>query len=88
MSNASMWWIVKETEVNSYSVKDWDSASCWNNEEKSLSFHSSSYEEFKWSMHYLHNVNDDKMKSSWDRFAEARTFNVFEEVSWQNHKRT
>ena len=43
MSNASMWWTAKETEVNNYSIKDWDSASHWNNEEKSLSFHLNFY---------------------------------------------
>ena len=88
MSNASTWWIAKETEVSSYSIKDWNSASCWNKKKKSSSFHLSSHEEFKWSTHCFHNVDDNKMKSSWDHFAEAKTLNVFEEVSWQNHKRT
>ncbi len=88
MSNASTWWIAKETEASSYSVKDWDSAIHWNNEEKSLSFHSDLHEEFEWSTHRLHSVDDDKTKSSRSCFAEAKTFNVSEEVSWQNHKRT
>jgi hypothetical protein len=82
MSNASTWWTVKETEANSYSIKDWDSAIHWNNEEKSSSFHSSFHEEFEQSTHCLHNVNDDEMKSLWDHLAEAKIFNVFGEVSW------
>jgi len=32
-------------------------------------------------MHHLHNVDDDKMKSSQDYFAEVKTFNAFKEVS-------
>jgi len=87
-SNALTWWTAKETEVSNYSIKDWNSASHWNNEEKSSSFHLSSYEEFEWSTHHLHNVDDDKTKSSWSHLAKAKTLNVFEEVSWQNHKRT
>ena len=83
-----MWWTAKETEANSYSIKDWDSASHWNDEEKSSDFHLSSYEELEWFMHHLHSVDDDEMKSSQDHFAEAKILNVFEEVSWQNHKRT
>ncbi len=82
MNNASMWWTAKETEVSSYSIKDWDSASCWNNKKKSLSFHLNSHEEFKQFMHHLHSVDDDKTKSSWDCFAEVKTLNIFEEVSW------
>ncbi len=82
MSNASTWWAAKETEVNSYSVEDWDSASHWNNEEKSLSFHSSFHEELEWFTHHFHNVNDDKIKSSQDCFAETKILNVFKEVSW------
>ncbi len=39
-------------------------------------------------MHRFHSVNDDETKSSRDCFAEAKIFNVFEEVSWQNHKKT
>ncbi len=88
ISNASMWWTAKETKVNSYSIRDWDFASHWNDEEKLLSLHSSSHEEFKWSTHHLHNVDDDETKSSRDHLAEAKILNVFEEVSWQNHKRT
>ncbi len=88
MSNASTWWTAKETEASSYSIRDWDSANHWNNEEKSLSFHLSSHEEFKWFTHHLHSVDDDEMKLSQDHFAEVKTFNIFEEVSWQNHKRT
>ena len=83
-----MQWTVKETEVSNYSIKDWDSASHWNNEEKSLSFHLSSHEEFEWSTHRLHNVDDDEMKSSQSCFTEAKILNVFEEVLWQNHKKT
>ncbi len=64
MSNASMWWTAKETEVNNYSIKDWDSASHWNDEEKSLNFHLNFHEELKWSTHHLHSVNDNKTKSS------------------------
>ncbi len=74
--------------ASSYSIRDWDSASRWNDEEKSLSLHSSSHEEFKQSTHRLHNVDDDETKSSRDRLVEAKTLNVFEEVSWQNHKKT
>ncbi len=88
MSNVLMWWTAKETEANNYSIKDWNSASHWNDEEKSLSFYLSSHEEFEWSTHHLHSVDDDKTKSSQNCLAEAKTFNVFEEVSWQNHKRT
>jgi len=80
ISNASTWWTAKEIEVNSYSIKDWDFASHWNNEEKLLSLHLSSHEEFERFMHRLHSVDDDKTKSSWSRFAKAKTFNVFEEV--------
>ncbi len=83
-----MWWTAKETEISSYSIKDWDSASHWNNKEKSLSFHSSSHEELERSTHRFHNVDDDEMKSSWSRFAKVKTLNVFEEVSWQDHKKT
>ncbi len=88
MSNASTWWTAKETKVNSYSIKDWDSASHWNNKEKLLSFHLSFHEEFEWFMHHLHNVDDDETKSSWNHLAKAKILNVFEEVSWQNHKKT
>ena len=92
INNASTWWTAKETEVSSYSIRDWDSASHQNDEKKSLSFHSSfhssSHEEFEWFMHRLHNVDDDETKSSRNRFAEVKILNVFEEVSWQNHKRT
>ncbi len=88
MSNASIWWTAKETEVNNYSIKDWDSASCWNNEEKSLSFHLNLYEELEQFTHHLHSVDDDETKSSQDCFTEAKILNVFEEISWQNHKRT
>ncbi len=88
MSNASMQWTAKETEVNNYLIRDWDSASHWNNKEKSLSLHLSSHEELEWSTHCLHSVDDDKMKSSWSYFAKVKTLNVFKEVSWQNHKRT
>jgi len=88
MRNASTQWTAKETEVSSSLIRDWDSASYWNNEEKSLDFHSSSHEEFKQSMHHFHSVDDDKTKSSQNCFAKAKTLNVFEEVSWQNHKRT
>jgi len=31
--------------------------------------------------HRLHSVDDDEMKSSQDRFAEAKILNVLEEVS-------
>ncbi len=88
MSNASTWWTIKETEVSSYSIKDWDFAIQWNNEEKLSSFHLNFYEEFEWFTHCLHSVDDDKTKSSRNCFAEVKTLNVFEEVSWQNHKRT
>ncbi len=88
MSNASTWWTAKETEVSSYLIRDWDSASHQNNKEKSLSFYLNSHEEFEWFTHHLHSVNDDETKSSQDCFAEAKTLNVFEEVSWQNYKRT
>ncbi len=88
MSNASTWWTAKETEVSSYFVEDWDSAIHWNDEEKSLSFHSSSHEELEWFTHRLHSVDDDEMKLSQSRFTEAKILNVFEEVSWQNHKKT
>ncbi len=87
-SNASTWWTVKETEVNSYSIKDWDSANCWNDEKKLLNFYLSSHKELEWFMHHLHSVDDDETKSSQDCFAKAKTFNVFEEVSWQNYKKT
>ncbi len=75
-----MQWIAKETEVSNYLIKDWDSASHWNDEEKLLSFHLSSYEELEQFMHYFHNVDDNKMKSSWSCFAEVKILNVFEEV--------
>ncbi len=87
MSNASMWWTAKEIEVSSYLIKDWDSASRWNNEEKSSSFHLSFHKELEWSMHHFNSVNDDEMKSSRSHLAEAKTLNALEEVSWQNHKR-
>ena len=74
--------------ASSYSIRDWDSASRWNDEEKSSSLHSSSHEEFERSTHRLHSVDDDETKSSQDRLVEAKTLNVFEEVSWQNHKKT
>ncbi len=88
MSNALMWWTAKETEVSSYSIRDWDSASRWNNEEKSLSLHLNFHEELEWFTHHLYSVDDDKTKSSQDRFTEANILNVFKEVSWQNYKRT
>ncbi len=88
MSNASTWWTAKETEASNYLIKDWNFASHWNDKEKLSSFHLSSHEEFEWFTHRLHNVDNDKMKSSWDHLAEAKTLNVFKEVSWQNHKRT
>ncbi len=89
MSNASMWWTVKETEASDYSIRDWDSANCQNDEDKLFSFHSSFHWELEQSMHHcLHSVDDDEIKSSWDHLAKAKIFNVFEEVSWQNHKRT
>ncbi len=88
MSNALTWWTAKETKVNSYLIRDWNSASRWNDEEKSSSFHLSSHEEFEWFTHRLHNVDDDKTKSSQDCFTKAKILNVFEEVSWQNHKKT
>ncbi len=88
MSNASTWWTVKETKASSYLIKDWDSASCWNNEEKSSSFHLSFHKELEQFMHCLHSVHDDETKSSQDHFTEAKILNVFEEVLWQNHKRT
>ncbi len=47
-----------------------------------MSFHLSSYEEFKWFTHHLHNVDKDEMKFSQDHFAKAKIFNVFKEVSW------
>ncbi len=74
--------------ASSYSIRDWDSASRWNNEEKSSSLHSSSHEEFERSTHRLHSVDDDETKSSRDRLVEAKTLNVFEEVLWQNLKKT
>ncbi len=77
-----MWWTAKETEVSNYLIKDWDSASCWNNEEKSLSFHLSSYEELKQSTYHFNSVDNNETKSSQDHFAKAKTFNVLEEVSW------
>ncbi len=64
LSNVSMWWTVKETEVNSYSIKDWDFENHWNDEEKLSSFHSSFHEEFEWSTHHLYNINEDETKSS------------------------
>jgi len=87
-SNALMQWTAKETEVSIYLIRDWDSASHWNDEEKSLSLHLSFHKEFEWSMHHFHSVDDDETKSSRDHLAEAKILNVFEEVSWQNHKRT
>ncbi len=83
-----MWWTAKETKVNSYLIRDWDSANHWNDEEKSSDFHSSSHEEFEQSTHRLHSVDDDEMKLSRNCLAEMKILNVFEEVSWQNHKRT
>ncbi len=47
MSNVLMWWTAKETEANNYSIKDWNFASHWNDEKKSLSFHLNSHEEFE-----------------------------------------
>ena len=88
MSNASTWWTAKETEASNYSIRDWDSAIHQNNKEKSLSLHLNFHKEFEWSMHHLHSVDDDETKSSWDHLTEAKILNVFEEVSWQNHKRT
>ncbi len=82
MSNASTQWTAKETEASSYLIRDWDFASCWNDEEKLLSLHLNSHEELEWSTHCLHSVNDDKTKSSRSRFTEAKIFNVFEEVLW------
>ena len=73
---------MKETKVNNYSIRDWDFASHWNNEEKLLSFYLNSHEKFEWFTHCFYNVNDDEMKSSRSCFAEAKTLNVFEEVSW------
>jgi len=55
---------------------------------KSSSFHLSSHEEFKWSTHYFHSVDEDETKSSQDCFAEVKILNIFKEVSWQNHQRT
>ncbi len=80
MCNASMQWTAKEIEVSSYSIRDWDSASRWNNEEKLLSFHLSSHEELEQSTHCLNSVDNNEIKSSRSRFAEAKTLNALEEV--------
>ncbi len=82
-----MQWTAKETNINNYLIKDWDSESHWNNEEKSSSFHLNFYEELEWFTHHLHNINEDKMKSSQDYLVKAKILNVFEEISWQNHQR-
>ena len=87
MSNALTWWTAKETEVSSYSIKDWDFANCWNDKEKSSSFHLNFHEELKWFTHRLHSVNDDETKLSRSCLAEVKILNAFEEVSWQNHKK-
>ncbi len=84
-----MWWTAKETEVNSYLIKDWNFESCWNDKEKSFSFHLNLHWEPKWFMHHcFYNVDDDEMKSSWSHHIKAKILNAFEEVSWQNHKKT
>ncbi len=60
-----MQWTAKETEVSSYSIKDWNSASHQNDEEKSFNFYLNFYWKLEWFMHHhLHNVNDDEIKSS------------------------
>ncbi len=86
-----MQWTVKETEASSYSIRDWDFASRWNDEEKSfsfhLSFHLSSHEELEWSKHHLNSVDDNEMNSSQSHLTKAKIFNALEEVSWQNHKK-
>ena len=78
-----MQWTAKETKVSSYLIKDWDFASCWNDEEKSFNFHLSLHWELEWSTHhYFHNVNENEMKSSQDHLAKAKILNAFKEVSW------
>ncbi len=79
-----MWWIAKETEANNYLIRDWNSASRWNNEEKSLNFHLNSHEELEWFTHCLKITRNDQSRMNEEVYEDCQE-RVINEKKLSNH---
>ncbi len=85
MSNALMWWIAKETEANNYLIRDWNSASRWNNEEKWLNFHLNSHKELEWFTHCLKITRNDQSRMNEEVYEDCQE-RVINEKKLSNHQ--